>query len=180
MVGASIPEAVAGVLLVFFLPGYALTRATFPEWRLRGPEALLRALETCTLAFVLSIVLTVLAGYALLAAAPGGFQAYWTDPLLEAVLAAIAVVGFAAGWYRGAYRRETPGAPVPPSGDGEEGAWELTRELDRLGREERRLNHLLRTRDGTPSDATRWKEELEQVRARRLELQRAREAEYAT
>src|SRR5271154_4391397 len=113
MVGANLPEAFAGLLLVFFVPGYTLTKATFPEWRLRGTDALLRVLETVTLALVLSVVLAILVGYALLAAAPGGFQASWSAPLLEACLAGVAVVGFVFGWYRGAYRRGPPPPPPP-------------------------------------------------------------------
>ncbi|MGA9840161.1 MAG: DUF1616 domain-containing protein [Thermoplasmata archaeon] len=179
MPGASPPEAVAGLFLVFFLPGYALTRAMFPEWRLRGPAAFLRLVETVTLAFVLSVGLTVLAGYLLLTVAPGGFRAYWSDPVLEAVLAGITVVAFVAGWVEGAYRREPPSTHVADGGLGDEGAWELTRELDRLGREERRLNHALRTL-AVPSDEPRIREELTQVRARREELRQVREVEYAS
>ncbi|MGA8543006.1 MAG: DUF1616 domain-containing protein [Thermoplasmata archaeon] len=179
MAGADIPEAIAGLLLLFFLPGYTLTKATFPEWRLRGREALLRFLETITLAFVLSVVLTVLAGSALLAANPGGFQAYWTDPVLEALLAAIALVGFGVGWFRGAYRREPPSAPVRETGQGEEGAWELSRELDELRREERRIAHALRIGAQSASEEARLREELAHLRARRDELREQREAEYA-
>jgi Protein of unknown function (DUF1616) len=180
MVGANLPEAVAGLLLLFFVPGYTWTKATFPEWRLRGPEALLRLLETVTLAIVLSVVVTVLVGYVLLATAPGGFQAYWTDPVLEAVLGGLAAVGFAVGWYRGAYRREPPAPPPADTGTGEQGAWELTRELDRLGREERRLNHLLRTQTDDPGEVRRVRDELDRVKALRTELQRRREAEYGS
>ena len=180
MVGADLPEAIVGVLLVFFVPGYTLTRATFPEWRLRGPEASLRLLETVTLALVLSVVLTVLVGYGLLTAAPGGFQAYWTDPVLEAVLGGVAAVGFVAGWVRGAYLRVPPLRHAPGTAKAEEGAWELTRELERLEREERRLNHSLRTRGADPVQQVRLREELDRLKALRERLQERREAQYAT
>ncbi len=180
MVGANLAEEAAGLLLVFFVPGYTLTKATFPEWRLRGSDALLRLLETVTLALVLSVVLTLLVGYALLAAAPGGFQAYWSDPLLEACLAGIAAVGFAFGWVRGAYRREPPPDPASEGEAGEDRAWELTRELERLGREERRLSHLLRTLGNDPAATGQFREELDHVRSMRAELQERREAEYGT
>jgi len=179
MVGADLAEAMAGVLLVFFVPGYTLTKATFPEWRLRGPAAGLRLLETFSLALVLSVVLTVVVGYGLLRGAPGGFQAFWTDPVLEAALAGIAAAGFVAGWVRGAYAREPP-PPRVEEDAGEEGVWELARELEQLGREERRLTHLLRARAATPAEQTRLRAELGEIQARREELQRRREGEYAT
>jgi uncharacterized membrane protein len=108
---ASLLEIVAGVLLVFVVPGYAITKATFPEWRLRGPEALLRAVEIGTLSLVLSVTVTILVGF-VLGAAPGNyFQASWSDPLLEALLAAITGVALAAAVLRGAFRRVPPAAP---------------------------------------------------------------------
>jgi len=172
-------EIVAGFLLVFFVPGYALAKATFPEWRVRGPDGLLRLVELVTLGFVLSVVLTVIVGYALLAAAPGGFQAYWTDPLLEAVLAGIAAIALVGGWFRGAYARIPPAATASDAPFGETGAWELSRELDRLAREERRVRHELRVHGSDPAEARRLRDELDRIDSERSELQRHREAEYA-
>ncbi len=179
MSGASVPEAVAGFLLIFFVPGYALTKAVFPEWRLRGAGAIRRAVEIGTLSFVLSVVLTVLVGYGLLVAAPGGFQAYWSDPVLEAVLAGIAAVGFAAAWGRGAFRRTPPTVPPPEASHAEEGAWELSRELDRLDTEARRVRHRLRTEVRDPAERDRLNARLEEIRSETLEIARRREAEYA-
>jgi hypothetical protein len=173
-------EVVVGFLLVFFVPGYALTKATFPEWRVRGPDGLLRLVELVTLGFVLSVVLTVLVGYGLLAVSPAGFQAYWSDPVLEAILAAIAIAGFAVAGFRGGFAREPPAARPPDDAFGERGAWELSRELDRLAREERRLQHELRVNGSDPAEARRLHGELDRVGAERAELQRRREAEYAT
>jgi Protein of unknown function (DUF1616) len=172
-------ELVAGLLLLFFLPGYALTKATFPEWRVRGPEATLRLLEITTLAFVTSVVLTVLVGYFLLVAGPTGFQAYWTDPELEGILAGITALGFGVGWVRGAYRRDPPSAPMPEPAD-EVGAWELVEELDRLRRDERRVRHDLRQAARDSADAARLHQELERIQAESAELRSRREAEYAT
>ena len=176
---ASYPEVAVGFLLVFFVPGYALTKATFPEWRIRGREAYRRLLETFSLAFVLSIVLTVVVGYALLAAAPGGFQAYWTSPVLEAALAGVAAIAFAVGWFRGAYRAEPPPAPSPDAGE-ERDPWAISRELERIGREERRLAHELRTHANDPAESQRIRERVSRLQEERAELQRSREAEYAT
>lgn len=180
MVGIVLPEAAAGLLLVFFVPGYALTRATFPDWRVRGPQALLRLVEIVTLAFVLSVVLTVIVGYVLLVAAPGGFQAYWTDPVLEIALAGVAAAGFVAAWVQGSFRRDPPAAPAPEGGKGSEGAWELTRELEEIGREERRIAHALRTHTENPREEASLRESLDRLHARREELRQHREAEYAT
>jgi hypothetical protein len=176
MSALGVGEAVVGGALLFFVPGFAVTRALFPEWRLRGTGALRRGLETATLSFVLSVTLTVLVGYGLLGLAPGGFSATWSDPLLEAVLAAIAVIAFATAGLEGAFSRHGTVRPVPAAEPGGEGAWELTRELDRLRREEVRLARSLRA---APPDAAALEAERNRVVARVEELERAREAEYA-
>lgn len=170
-------ETIAGLLLVFFVPGYALAKATFPEWRVRGPTALLRGVELVTLGFCLSVVLTVVAGYGLLKVGPNGFQASWSDPALEAVLAAVAFVAFVVGLARGAYRREPPAAPSPTAA-AEEAPWELAGRLYRLDREERRLTRQL-ARGGPSVERGRVDEELARLREERAALVRAREEEYA-
>jgi uncharacterized membrane protein len=173
-------EAVTGGLLLFVVPGFTVSRALFPEWRFRGPDGARHALETATLSFVLSIALTILVGTALLGLDPGGFAAAWSDPVLETVLGAVAAVGLAAGFLRGAYARIPPAArPAPTSELGAEGAWELTRELDRLHREDRTLERRSRAvaTDGPQAaEIGRQRSEL----ARRIEaLEQDREAEYA-
>ncbi|MFY9717105.1 MAG: hypothetical protein WAK40_04135, partial [Thermoplasmata archaeon] len=59
------------------------------------------------------------------------------DPVLEATLGAVAVVAFAAGALRGAYSRVPPTGPAGTNDAGGEGAFELTRELDRRHRQDR-------------------------------------------
>jgi hypothetical protein len=179
MSDANLLESVAGLLLVFFVPGFAVTKALYPEWRVRGAAALRRLVEITTLSFVLSVVLTVLVGYFLLAFAPGGFQAAWSDPVLELVLVGITVVAVVVGWVRGSFRREPPLRAAAPDRGGEEGAWELTRRLDLLGREERRVRHLLRTGPRDPAERDRLNARLEELRSETDELTRRREAEYA-
>ncbi len=138
-------EMVAGLLLLFVLPGFTVTKAVFPEWRIRGDEALLRATELGTLTLTVSAALVVLVGFGIENGTAAGFEATWSDPVLETALALIALAAFAVGWVRGAYRHDPPAAapraPIP----GEEGAWELLGELDALRREERRLLHARRT-----------------------------------
>jgi uncharacterized membrane protein len=177
MTFVTVGEAVVGGLLLFFVPGYAVTKALFPEWRVRGPAGARRLVEVVTLSFVTSVGLTVLVGYGILNLAPGGFAAAWSDPLLEAVLAAVAVVAFAAAFARGAFARTVPPGPERRE-TGEEGSWELSRELDRLSRDERRLRHEMRVAALTPSETARLSAELDSVRAEREALQRKREEEY--
>ena len=171
-------EDAAGFLLVFFLPGYAVTKALFPEWRIRGPERWLRLLEIVSLGFVLSVVLTILAGYLLLVGSPSGFAAYWNAPTLEVVLLAVAIVALATAVARGAFARVPPTPRGPPAVDAnEEAAWATTRELDRLAREEKALVRSLKQPSLEGSEESRLRARLEAVRARSEELLRAREAD---
>ncbi len=161
---------VGGALLLFFLPGFTVARAVFPEKRFRGPAGLRGALELTVLAFVLSVVLTVLVGYVLLSVAPGGFSATWEAPSLEVALGAIAVVAFGVGAVRGAYARRPP--PASEAGPGDEGAWELSRKLDRLAADRRNA----RRRSADASEAA--SPEIARVDAEEGALAGAREAEY--
>lgn len=172
-------EAAVGVVLIFFLPGYAVTKALFPEWRVKGPDARLRAIEIFTLAFVLSVTFTVLVGYVLLVASPGGFHAYWSSPVLEVALAAISAVGLIVAWQRGGFSREAPAKPSTATEEGEEGAWEVLSELDRLAREERRILHALRRSAPDAPERARLNAELAEVHGEQAALQARREAQYA-
>jgi uncharacterized membrane protein len=179
MTALGVAQGIGGALLLFFVPGYAVTKALFPEWRVRGTGGARRLLEEVTLAFVTSIGLTVLVGFGLLDLAPGGFQAAWTDPVLEVALAAVALVAFAVAVARGAFST-TPPTPTTVSEDpGGEGAWEVSRELERLGRDERRLQHALRVSSKDPNETARLTAELDALRAERDALRREREDEYA-
>ncbi len=180
MTVVNIAESLAGGLLLFFVPGYSVTKALFPEWRVRGRDGARRLLEVVTLSFVTSIGLTIVVGFGILSLAPGGFAAAWSDPALEAALAAVAVVALVAAVARGAFARTPPTAPSAPAAPGEEGAWELSRELERLGRDERRLQHALRVSSQSPTENARLTAELESVRAERDAVRRQREEEYAS
>jgi hypothetical protein len=172
-------EVAAGILLIFFVPGFALTKAVFPEWRVRGPDAGLKAVEVATLSFVVSVALAVFVGYLLLLASPGGFQAYWSSPVLEAVLAAVALVGAIVAYARGAFSPVPPPGPSREPDTGEEGAWELMRELDRLTREERRLLHAIRQAPSNAPELAGLTEQLARIRSEEERLRTRREAEYA-
>ena len=179
MSGTTAVEAAAGLLLVFLLPGYTTTRAIFPEWRVRGPGAWRVGLEVVTLSFVLSLGWTLVLGYLLLAGAPGGFQASWSDPELEVGLLVVTLLAFVAGWRVGAYATEPPPSAAPAQ-SGEEGAWELTRHLDANAREERRLEHALRVGPSTEAPGpAELQRRLDELHAEDDRLRQDREHEYA-
>ncbi|MCI4319545.1 MAG: DUF1616 domain-containing protein [Thermoplasmata archaeon] len=175
----SIPLAVLGGLLVFALPGYAVTKAVFPEWRLRGPNALLTAVELATLSFVLSVVLSVLVGFVLLNTAPAGFQANWTDPRLEAALGAITALGLTGAVARGGFARVAPSAPLLEEDQGATGGWEAVRRLDRLVREERGLRRSLVAAPPGSEEERELRSRIERVRAEAASVRTSREAELA-
>jgi uncharacterized protein DUF1616 len=178
-VTASPPEIVLGLLLVFGLPGYAITKATFPEWRLRGPDGLLRAVEVGTLSLVLSVTVTILVGF-VLGNLPGGlFQAGWNDPLLEAILAAIAGVALTVGALRGGFRRMPPPAPGLEASPGEENPMALVRALEDSQRRARRLQHTIRRLKADDPQRAKLEAELADVLRRSQELRANREADYA-
>ena len=176
---ASPLEILAGLLLVFALPGYAITRATFPEWRVRGTEALLRAVEIGTLSLVLSVTVTILVGFTLGALPGSDFQAAWSNPLLEAVLAAITGVALGTAAVRGAFRRAPPPAPPTEEIRGEDAPFDLLRALEADRRQARRLRHSLRQMRPDDPQRTVLEEELGAIERRSKEHLAAREAEYA-
>ena len=157
--------------------GFTVAKALFPERRVRGADGVRWALELVTLAVVLSVVLTVVVGYLLLVAAPGGFSASWGNPMLEAALAAIALAAFVAGWLQDAYRRE-PRAATTAAAESE-GPWELDQRLGRLQRERSRLERDLR-RVGTAdaAAATGLRERIVAISDEERQIRQRREAEY--
>jgi hypothetical protein len=178
-VTASVPEILAGLLLVFVLPGYAITKATFPEWRFRGPDALLRVVEVGTLSLVLSVTVTILVGF-VLGNLPGSlFQASWSDPLLEALLATISVVAFVVAVLRGGFSRTPPATPAPEESPGEEDPMSLVQALEETQRHARRLQHAIRQLKPDDPERTRLEAELNDTQRRSQELRSHREAEYA-
>ncbi len=167
-------EVVLGVLVVFFLPGFGVVVATFPEWRYRGRNALERGLTTLTLSVVLSVALTVLVGYGLLALSPSGFAASWTNPTLEVGLGIIALLGLGVGWLRGAFARTPPPVPRPESADVD--PYELARELDHLRRECREIRRRRRSAPG-PTELPDIRQQLAALEAQiqRIEVELERE-----
>lgn len=167
-------EIVLGLLLVFVLPGYTLTKLLFPEWRVRGDAAGIRAVEIVSLSLVLSVALTIAIGF-LLANGPG-FSARWSDPVLEGILAAVTLVALAGGAARGAYRHDAPAAPGLEPSPGSDDGWGLVVRLETIDRERRRAQHQLRRAGG--SEADRWRATIADLDREAAALKARREAEY--
>ncbi|MCI4357270.1 MAG: DUF1616 domain-containing protein [Thermoplasmata archaeon] len=176
MGAVDVAEAVAGLALVFFLPGFAVARATFPEWRFRGPSGTLRLLETLSLSLMTSVGVTVIVGFGLLKS-PVGFQATWSDPLLLAILAALTAIGLVVALARGAFASTPPKGPEVRPEAGTEGAFETIRELDRLHAQERRVVHRLRVIGRDDPSRSALDTELAELRQRAAGIVAAREAE---
>jgi hypothetical protein len=175
---ASIPEALLGLLLVYFLPGFGVVRAMFPERRVFRPLSLRTLVEELTASLVLSVALAILIGFVWLGTSTG-VQASWSQPLVELTLGLIGLVGLALAAFRGSFARIPPTATEPEPSPGEAGAFELIRSLDQIAREERRLTHRLRVVGEGSSESTAIRAELERVRAESARIRRLREAEYA-
>lgn len=172
--------AVLGALLVFVLPGYTLTKALFPDWRVRGPVAGLRAVEILSLSLVTSVALTIVAGFALLVLPGQGFAASWSDPVLEGALAGIAVVALGVGMVRGAYAHDPPPAPPLEPSPGADDGWALVGRLEAIDRERRRLLHQLRREGATGPEAERRRATLTALDQEAETIRRRREEEYGS
>ncbi len=168
-------EAIAGGALLLAAPGLAWCRALFPEWRLRGELAYLRAVETATMGVLLSLSLTVLVGYGLTFSSAAPFPAGWSDPILETILAAITGGGLVVAALRGGFAREPPRAPEPEPAPGSDSPEPLLRDLARLQREVRRTQHALRVGAKAPNETARLEERLRELRGEMDELRVRRE-----
>jgi len=173
----AVVETIVGISLVFFLPGFAASKAVFPEWRVRGPDPLGHALRLVTLSFVLSVAITVVVGFALLNLSPDGFSSTWSNPLLEIALVAITGVALTVAWIRGAFRKGR-GVEAERPEAGNAGSWELMRELEALERERHQLERKRRATDSDSPQAAELDRAIAAVRGRSDSLRRTREAEF--
>lgn len=174
-----VPFALVALLLYFFVPGYLLVKALWPEKRWKGPKAEITAVEMVTAGFLSSLGLLLVIGFVL--GNSNAFQASAADPLLEEILAALSLVFLALGWFRGAYAREPPQVPsfVEPVSPGEEDLASTFGRLESLLRDEREAQRSLRQarREKAPSEDLRALEaRVEEVRAKRRRAQQEREA----
>lgn len=191
-------QLILAMLFVFFLPGLFLVNMIFPR---RGELDLeYDTLYRLTLGVVMSIVTTVLLGFALnsLGTDPGTGLGYVTGTNLWIGLGAISLLFFLGGWWRGAYPwlgrlhpsllREAPPAPTSIASVSKENREalralrELANERDRLRKEmkdaERRSKVLTGDRKQVyEKRRERARKELERVdkEIKRLEEERAEE-----
>lgn len=175
--GAELAEYWLGGALLFALPGYAWSRALFPEWRLRGRWALDAAVRLGTLSFVWSLAILVVVGSTLSEVPSLGFSAAWSDPRLELLLAGLTLVGFAVAVLRGAFSAPAP-EPSGPVGPETASPLPTLRQLDRIAREENRVRRALRRSPAGSEGRARLEEELERLRVRSEEVRRTRQEEY--
>jgi hypothetical protein len=170
-------EAIAGGLLILLLPGLAWSRAIFPEWRIRGALAITHLVTTLTFAVVVSLALTIVVGSTLTGFAIAPYPAGWGDPVLEGILAAIALAGFVVALLRGGLRHGTlPGRASAPEPEGPPPEHALA-EAARLRAEGRRIRHRLRDRDIAPRRREELDRQLAATEAAVRALERRREAE---
>ena len=169
-----------GLLLVFVLPGFTVTKAVFPEWRVRGRSAGVVAVELAALSVVTSVSFTILFGYGLLSLPGAGFAAGWSNPLLEMILAGVAAIGLVVGIARGAYAPTPPAVSPPEPSPGSEDGWQLIEQLHAIDRERRRVRHALRAGTASKEESNRQRERLDQLDRESEMLRARREAEYGS
>ncbi len=93
-------QVIAGIAFVFILPGYTMVNMLFPRKGELDPEY--DQVYKITLGIGLSIVISILVGFALNAASTEG-QGLVTAGPLWTVLLLLTVAFGAIGWFRGAY-----------------------------------------------------------------------------
>lgn len=93
-------QAIAGIALVFFLPGYTMVNMLFPRKGELDPEY--DQIYRATLGMGLSIVISIIVGFGLNAVSTAGHGLVTAGPLWTALLSVTAMFAF-VGWFRGAY-----------------------------------------------------------------------------
>jgi hypothetical protein len=178
-------QIVAGVLLVFFLPGYTLVNLLFPRKGELDPEY--DVVYRSALGMGLSIVIAIIVGFGLNAISTEE-QGYVTSGPLWGLLVGITAVFIVLGWYRGAY----PSAgyihpslyrPVGVKGVVRDGRSEFQRKrtIERLVYERESLlldlaSYEDRTSTSNPQRRTYYRQRMEQARARIKEINRELDA----
>lgn len=96
-------QAILGLLMVFFMPGYLLMNAVFPRKGSLDPD--LDLLYRLVFGIGLSMVLAILVSFGLnvLGVNPETGLGYIDAPYLWLSFSVISLVFFIIGWYRGAY-----------------------------------------------------------------------------
>ena len=97
-------QVVAGLLIVFFVPGYLLVNALFP--RRNEFDSEIDIIYRVTIGIGLSMALVILVNFGLnaLGTNPDTGLGYIDAPYLWASLLTLSLALFAVGWWRGAYK----------------------------------------------------------------------------
>jgi hypothetical protein len=176
-VGPSPAFSLLSLALFFFLPGFFLMRALFPERTLAGPHGPLHVVESVAGGVFLSVALTILIGFGL-GNGPGTFQATPTEPWLQLGLAAITLIGLAVAWQRGGLSLAQSSRSLSEDAPETREAHDLDlwlREMQGIGREEARLRRhrdLARRRGMTTEPELEAR--LQELKERRRQLERQR------
>lgn len=97
-------RAILALLLIFFIPGFMIVNAIFPR---KGElDVEMDMLYRGALAIGLSIVVTIMAGFFLNAFGvnPDTGEGYFSTIYITMTLVVVSLIGFFAGWWRGAYQ----------------------------------------------------------------------------
>ncbi len=112
----SLFQVVAGIAIIFFIPGYTLVNLLFPRRGELDPEY--DFIYRTAIGMGLSVVIAIMTGFALNAMSTEEHPYVTSGPLWTALLSLTAVFVL-AGWFRGAYPRAGLIHPVlfriPPS-----------------------------------------------------------------
>jgi len=190
---------IAGIVLIFFLPGYMLVKSLFPGSKDLDKEY--NTLYVVTLGMAMSIVITILSGFILgsIPPDPETEKGYFKSPYIETNLIVITVVLFVVAWYRGGFPimgKLHPSLLRVPKVEKElfkkskdERVDELVLEFKELARRRERLKRDIRDsetkmrvqsasmRDHYKRKLERQREELEKVMERIKELEELRAEE---
>jgi len=92
-----------GLLLVFFLPGFALTRAMFPRKKTFHPDY--DMIYQIAIGITLSLIIVIMLGVTIqgMGVNPDTGKGYFTTGYIVISLLVITGFFFVIGWYRGAY-----------------------------------------------------------------------------
>lgn len=99
---SSILQVVAGIAIIFFVPGYTLVNVLFPRRGELDPEY--DFIYRTAIGMGLSVVIAILVGF-MLDSMSTEEHPYVTSGPLWAVLLSLTAVFVLAGWFRGAYPR---------------------------------------------------------------------------
>lgn len=181
MDGVQILQTLATILLVFFVPGYFLTKALFPRPREFSDE--LPEVYTIAFSMCLSIAVSILSGTALAMLPPDATtgKGYFDTPYIVASLLLLTALFAGAAWWRGAFpglarvsRRLERRPAAPPDGTGvADDPKRYWREQDLLARRlelRAQIRRLERTGRGSRKEKSYYQRQKAQVTEQLVEV----------